>query len=499
MDSEDNFGDTEIKDSFRERITTLLNEGLKLQENEKINKLWTPEDDEEIDKLREYVTLINMGNEYVAIDEFEKNSKLRSFDHFVDYISSKPKHNIEILRYINKSGGKTKANRATSKITICKSCGRPTKIVNDKMVCINPYCHDSNAISNDIILTKTDSMKHTRNKIEMLIENKDPPGKITALLPLITIWLTDLDYLYDWLKYQETFQFMRNKITEQMWVRKFRNVYVQREGVKFTERKIKNEEKYAWSYPEYKLLITQFHSMLTECNRLGQSQCIVSNMTSLDDDKKLEIIRAFKNEKDRVPVVNEIYYYEEVGYGIGNYFNQLALMNDESDLKLQIDEIFGTKIRIPGLMTNFLALPTKNIERFILTENYAYIIHKVFQLSSIHIPRNDINKMVELIKKFDEFVQAKTIKGDKKMIRTNSKSYSCKLKCILVLPYFYKYSKLWKFMPTKSDETTSKIEGLWDEFEAGDGYELVRQYYETTEVEPEDQKSRKIFQMDDQI
>lgn len=477
----------------KNKIISLLNEGKKMKEVEIIQSLWSEDDDRELKILQDCLDLFDMGQDELAISEFQSKSKLSYQDTFKDYFSSKPSMNLDALRFTGKTTSKAKAYRATSKIDKCPYCGSATKISGNKMVCTNTSCGNVIDIESKSVKVKAFAMKHTKNKIEMLVGDKDPPKKIVELYPCIEVWLTNLDYLYDWLAYQETFKFIKNRVTMGEWLTKFRKIYKPR-GTGMWKMQIPKTKQFAWTYPEYKMIITQFHSMLMECGRLAQAQFISSNMNSLSDEKIIEIFKSYVEVNGKIkPNVGEIFNYNGENYDVGNFLNQLALTLDDSDLKQEIDKLFGENIRIPGLMTNFLILRSKKIDRFALTESYSYIIHRVFEISQIFIPNTDIEKMVDLIQEFDNYVQKNNPTTSVK--KSNSKLYTCKLRCILQLPYFFKYAEIAEYMPVKSEDTTAKIAAEWDRFETNEGLELVKKYHEVDEIETEEPTKKKIFEL----
>ena len=259
----------------------------------------------------------------------------------------------------------------------------------------------------------------------------------------------------------------------------------------------------AWTYLEYKMLMMEFHAMYKECYRLASNQeYVYSNMNILDDDTVIEIMQAFYDANQRLPMVAESFVYQDKTYDVGNFINLMRLSNElDTPLYLKLNDVFGVKICIPGLMCNFLMQPVKTVERFALTEGYSYVIHRVFKIPYLQMPETDIDKILDLIQAFDAYIK-KQMQGSTK--KYNSTLYVCKLRCIFQIPYFFKYAELVNYLPVKSVDTTAKIMSKWDMFESTDGAPIVAPYYnieknedgeeeeEEEEVE-EEKKERKLF------
>lgn len=486
----------DIASEFVDKLIRLRDEGLKIRDDERIPGVWTEHEDEIIEQLEELIDLASTSPT-IAENEYERECPIARYQTFMDYLISRPEQNLDLLRFTNRGTARTKVNRRSSKIDICRCCGAPARIEGSKMKCTSPDCGEEEEITSKTSKLKVNAMKHSRNKIETLIGTKEPPKKILDLYPLIELWITDLSYLFDWLHYQETFTYMRNPITFEGWIREFRrnSRYRSRE----IPMHIEQTEEQAWSFNEYKLIIGELWSMLNECNRLAQSDYTRSNMMSLSDAQVLAVFEAYHIEHPTLPKVSETFEFKNNNYDIGNYINNMALSHEESSIKTKLESIFSVKIRIPGLMCNYFTLTTNKIERHALTEGYSYIVHRVFRIPYYSIPNDDIERMLEIIQAFDAYVR--TLYKDTTS-KHNSQLYVCKIRCILSLPYFYKYAPVATYMTMKSPDTASKICAQWDRFTTGVGRELVDKYYnipddarheEQAEEEPDRNTSRHVF------
>lgn len=468
----------DIASEFIEKLERLHAEGIKIRDNEKLKEVWSPAEDEILEQLEELIDLARTTSAQIAESELNEYCPLAGHQSFMAYLINKPSQNLDLLRFTNKGTARTKVNRTTSKIDKCRYCGAPAKIQGSKMVCTSPTCGESEEIVSKTSKLKVNAMKHSKNKIQALIGSKEPPKKIQDLYPLIEIWITDLHYLFDWLHYQETFAYMRNPITFDSWMKEFR--LVSRFKQDSIPMKIEQTKESAWTFLEYKLIIGEFWSMLNECNRLSQADYTRSNMGSLDDDKIYEIMKSYcETKKDSsvspIPAPCETFEYEGLNYDIGNYINEMRLSNESSNIRTRLESLFGCPMCIPGLMTNYLMLTTNKVERHALTEGYAYIVHRAFRIPYSSIDEDDIERMLEIIQAFDAYVRSLSKDTTKKH---NSQLYVCKIRCILSLPYFFKYAPVADYMTVKSPDTAAKIGAQWDRFTSGVGKELIDQYYD---------------------
>lgn len=474
-------------------INSLRQEAYSIKNNPKFKDIWSNDEDQLLEQLNDMITLLHETTPDVVQDVF-KDCVLSQFSSFTEYLNSK---SLDIARYNNSISKRIKTKRQSSKITVCQVCGEKTKIEGNEIICSE--CGHVTKITSKNSKSTANRLKHANDKINCLLGKMQPPKKFLDLEEYISIWLTDLNYLYDWLDFQEKFKLTKVKISKSNWLKSFQRIYKQKDENKTWSMIIPRNEKYKWTFIEFKELISQFFAMLSECSRLSKNEYLISNMFSLDENKIYEIMENYKETFHRIPQINEIYSYDNENYNIGNYINYLKLTNDNSEFKLKLDNLFGERIRIPGLMFNFLNVSGERIiNRFTLIEGYSYIIHKTFEIPYLEIPKEDIDEIMNLIQQFDTFVETKrsqTIKNGK-IKKNNSKLYTCKLQQILKLPSFYKYINLVEYLPVKSSDTTAAIGALWDDFRASNKELLSKYFVESPEIQKDETislSSRKVF------
>lgn len=474
-------------ESVTMKISRLFNEGVKMKSDKRTEHIWRPEFDETLDSLKDLIEMMEYDSSVLDETIIESNFNdltISKYNSFKSYLTSK---SLDASRYFNHSNEKVKMNRTTSKINKCKKCNFATFIEGDKIICQNPNCGFIEEIKNNKQRTTNDKMKHLKDKLKMIAGLKDPPKKIINLLPYIKIWLTNLNYLFDWLKYKETTIISKTSLNLDKWLMDFTRIYRPKDETNKWKLIIEDKEQYAWSYNEFKLIIIEFYNMLTECERLNKMEFIGNNLDSKTEEEIYEIFKDYKISHENIPTPTEKFIYNEEVYDVGNFINVLRLMNIDSDIKIKIESLFGTQIKMPGLMFNFYLNSKMKPERHVFTESYSYIIHKTFNISFDDVPLtlDVIDQMALINEDFDNFVREEMSKSRKsrksETHKNNSKLYVCKLKCILELPYFNKFSNIYKYFPVKSEETFGTIEDLWRRYTSLEPFRSQIKQYDKTD------------------
>lgn len=484
--------------SFIERMNALKADALKTKSNPKYIPSWKPIHDELVQQICQYIQMAYTIGEEVAEEHYKENCVLHSYPTWMDYFSSQ---DMEVMRFNNKTSSRTKTKRLSSKITTCKLCGGKTHISGKTVVC--DECGEVEPIVSKAGKSKSNNLKHTKNKIDCLIGSLPPPNKIQELEKYAGEWMLHMKWLYDWLDFKEkTFKLLKSRFTKAKWLADLQRIYIQnpRDETGTWKMDIEPIEKYKWTYPEYKLIITEFHAMLCECDRFATTEFTMTNMLSKSKEEKIEILKAYYDENKHIPKPKETFIYNGFTYDVGNFINLIKITHEESDFKDEVDQIFGENIRLPGLMFNFLSLSSrKAIDRFTLTESYSYLIHHTFKFPFIKIPPDDVEKILDLIQRFDTWSNEYTAKFKPKstgLTKSNSKLYTCKLQCILTMPYFFKYIDLAQFLPVKGADTTASIQTDWRIFiTSHENKDFIEQYMKTDEENENEKRNgeRQVF------
>ena len=498
-------------DSLLKKLHDFRNEAINVKNDQTPGNPWSEDEDKHMRNLELWVRIAENEPE-MAVEYFQQSPMFRH-DSFKEFLSSS---SYEWASFYGKAGNKIKTSRATSKVSICPRCESLTRIEEDRCICTNSKCGYSWRIAPLISKTAVDPMKHTKNKIEMLIGTKHPPKKIVDLLPQITIWLTDLNYLYDWLRYKDQNIVQKDSISFDEWMFELKRIYKPKDATKKWSMIIPQEPKYAWTFLEFKLIISEMSGMLSECVRRSSIHFTNSNMKNLNEDMIIKIAEAYIAKqkakavrsaektyhetpvnlntsiddldldldldldvelseepkpviewKPKLPKKGKVFEYNGKFWDIGNYINMLALEFVDSPIKTKLSDMFHEKIRMPGLMFPFdWNDPCSYVpEKHVFTEAYSFCIHECFKIPYTIIPVSDIQKIIKIIEVFDQYVHDCVVKNNPNPTKKiNSMLYSCKLFFIFSLSYFYKYHEVCNYIPVKSRETTGSIRAWWNKF-----------------------------------
>lgn len=494
----------QIMDSLLKKLHDFRNEAINVKNDQTPGNPWGEDEDRHMRNLELWIRIAETEAE-TGIEYFQQSPMFRH-DSFKDFLSS---YSYEWASFYGKAGNKIKTSRATSKVSICPRCESMTRVEEDQCICTNSKCGYSWRITPSISKTAVDPMKHTKNKIEMLIGTKHPPRKIVDLLPQISIWLTDLNYLYDWLRYKDQNIVQKDSISFDEWMFELKRIYKPKDTTRKWSMIIPQEPRYAWTFLEFKLIISEMSGMLSECIRRSSTQFTSSNMKNLNEDMIIKIAEAYIAKqnpnsshttsmklntsidyddlniddldldildepnstltewKPKLPKKGEVFEYNGKFWDIGNYINMLALEFIETPIKTKLSDMFKEKIRMPGLMFPFdWNDPCSYVpEKHVFTEAYSFCIHECFKMPYTIIPVSDIQKIIKIIEMFDQYVHNCIVKNNPNPTKKiNSMLYSCKLFFIFSLPYFYKYHEVCNYIPVKSRETTGSIRAWWNKF-----------------------------------
>ena len=473
-------------------LQVLIDDGEATKLDQKSNSFWNEEFEKDLEKLKRIRTLYGK-NAGVAERQF-RQLPIFSFPSFKEYASVK---SIQASRVYNKSGLKSKNIRASSKKLSCMAChSKNVRVDGQNLICMNPECQKTTPLASietaHNLVSKT---KHVSDKLAILTGVKNPPISVLNIQPYLATWLRQLKFIREYLHSKGIAEVQRfsneyasilydigsHSPVEEIKIReKIGTMYMYnsegRLSLNLFYDTLPNEEKYAYSFKEYKLMITEFCSMLNECSRLYEPKYTNSTILDNGDEKVIEIFTAYLEEKHKIPTESETFKYNDCSYDIGNTVTYLKLTYGDPDteriVKL-LDPIFSANIegltisplRMPGLMFSFIGVAQlkggkESIvpKRYTFTENYGFLIHEIFRIRHITIDPHDKDYIIDLIVKFDDY-SSKTEIGGK-----NSKIYSAKLHLIFNMLYFAKYRELIRYLPLKAGDTSNLISKSWTEF-----------------------------------
>lgn len=487
-----------MDDRLINRVNALISEGIALRDDPRSEAFWDDEIENELDTLIEVSDLFELNGSTASSKFMEM--KIFSYDTFKDFASG---HSLKASKIYNKSGTRTRNIRTSSKKVNCPLCGTLMREdTGNNMICTSPKCKNVVPISaintGHNLVSKS---KHVSDKLAILTGIKKPPVCVDNITPQITEWLLNMTHLRDYLNYEGEeaktrflenyaevlYDLQRNSSEESRRIReKMDIVYVYNEFGDLTlnleASDIPPEPKFAFTFPEYRLIIAEFSLLLNECSRLYESKYISSSINSMEKDDMVNLFTAYRNEfPNTIPTAEDTFEYEGVNYNIGAFLNYIRLTrgNPETEHFVEnLEPVFGIGsskspiLCIPGLTFSFIDLAIKFEKkekivpmRYTFTENYGYLIHLVFGIPQTMISPNDRAEIINIIAKFDEYAATLT-----DLEQGNSKIYTAKLHLIFKMAYFSKYRELIRYLPLKPGDTSGKIDSVWKQFKTESEY-----------------------------
>lgn len=473
------------------RWDILIAEGEQIRASEKTQSIWQESFDTVLNSLYDIKDLsecnLNEARERFSMMEI---SRCETFKDFMAMMSP------EASRVFNKSGQRMKNIRTSSKAITCDSCGSQMKIEGDDAICLNQKCKIKKPLS-EISSGKSisDKTKHLSDKLSIVTGVKKPPRNVMNILSYLEVWLRNLTHLRDYLASKDATQkFLANyeKVLHELTFRsndENRRLQQRKDLLYVTnpisgkltlnldQSEIPQDAKYAFTFPEYDLIVTAFCDMLTECSRLYEDSYVKSHMEAYEIQENIEVMYAFWEKYGRIPVESETFTYNDKVYDIGNYCTYLKLTYGEEYTET-IKTLSGIEPIIPGLTFSFIGLAREKggktqitPKRYNFTENYGYIIQYVFAIPHITMDEHDKADILELVSLFDTFVA-----GDSG--NQNAPIYTIKLRLIFNLARFNKYRELNRYLPMKSNTSCNdRINKYWAKFISIPPYDqLIRKY-----------------------
>lgn len=455
---------TLIKLNFIEKLTNYIKEIETFKSTEK--EFWKEDYEAIIEELKEIISVAR-GNTIQAKEEFDL-LPISKFETFKEYVNNTDK---EYLTENSGSNSRFKSSRAKRKrFSNCPHCGETMTLVDNQFKC------DKCTYTMEIKTSQTGSIsgedaKHTNKILHTIAGIGKPPGSVQRILKHAVVWLTELNYLKEWL------------IAHKDRYETFSKAYKKETGfpltLTFFERKIERKAENTWSINLYHMLMDEFQQLLEEAKAMSG---VSSNMWYMNKDDILKIINNYieENGKD-IPKMD---VKTPDGYEIGAYFVQLSLIPvfDKSHVKTDIEKIYGKKIVMAGLSFNYAEEFKRSetvIRRYDLLQGNSWIQRYAFNIPSSSITEADITNILRIILEFNIFYKEYWFKQKSKTC--NSPLYAVVLDMILSLPAFRKFrNELMIFVQRKEQKTRTQISNTWIKFEQEKG-ELLSKYMKADE------------------
>lgn len=413
----------------------------------KFPHIWNSEYDVLIERLK------NISN-IAILDEFNAQAKFRSlgiskFNTFGDYIKS-----------IDINTSKIKFNshhKVVQKKIICRHCGSAQITITKEGIYVCKKC-GSEIVSkgNTQLLAKEtiDTSKHIVKQLNTLTGRINPPNALNKILPYLETWFIKRKYIKDYLIYVNQLE---------NWKKKYLFLSGEEITDSYFEEHIERKPESLCSYKIFKLYTDTFYEMT---NLIKTYSLFSNNMSILNDDEILDICRSYYKEHKKLPDNNEIYTYKGVKYEIGKYIisKMFVDINSETKIKQDLNAIFNTNIKMPGLMFDYNKVyGSDNIpKKFTYQQNYIFIIHKIYNIEYYNILESDKQIICDIMMKFNAFV--KDIKSKQSGKNHNSCLWQISLLYVFELPWFRCYKDIIKILPIKISNTTTGIGEMWTKF-----------------------------------
>lgn len=415
--------------------------------------LWKGEYDNIYEKLLDIVELAS-GNIIMAHEQFQE-LPISKYETFSSYVYNNDVSLISVRKGTNE---RTKMLRAKRKDTSCPECSHPLVIADGVVTCqVCGYTADVKGTTQST-RSSSDSSKHTYKQLDAITGVKKPPANIAKIIKYITIWLTDLRFIYAWLV-------TNNRL--QTWMKKYAQITDEHISISFFNRVLEHKPENMWDCDLYKLFTDELYLLLENAKRYSKLKS--SNMEALSKEEIVDVFRQYvKDNRGKIPDVNETYTYNTVKYEVGVYVATLSLRftTPEGGIKNELEKLFGRSLTMPGLMFDFNDVyeQSDNVpKRYGYGQDYIYCTHETFNVPYINIPQQDKDAIVQLILQFNNYYKEQAYKRSGK--ECNAPLFCCSLTCVLTqLPYFQKYRGALKFVPTKDKTTTSHIKSEWFKF-----------------------------------
>ena len=438
----------------------------------KFSNIWKKDYDELINKLKDISNIANL-------DEINAQIKFNSlgiskFSTFGDYIKSID-INTSKLRF-------NTHHRIVQKKLICRHCGSSQVSITKEGIYVCKKC-GSEIVSkgNTQLLAKEtiDTSKHIVKQLNTLTGRINPPNALNKVLPYLEIWFINRKYIYDYLKYVNQ-------------VEQWKEKYLFLTGISIDDSYfseiVERKPESLCSYKIFKLYTDTFYEMT---NLIKTYSLFSNNMSILKEDLILKICQKYYDDYHKIPPEDEIYVYEGTKYEIGKYIISKLFVdiNSETYIKQQLNKIFHTEFKMPGLMFDYdKVYGGDNIpKKFTYQQNYIFIIHKIYNIQYYNILESDKQIICDIMIKFNSFV--KEVKSKQSGKNHNSCLWQISLLYVFELPWFRCYKDIIKILPIKLSNTTTGIGEMWTKFKIVN-HDYISKYTSTIRKNIEETKTK---------
>lgn len=398
-----------------------------------------------------------MGDINLAKKKF-RDLDISHFESFSSYAYTTDPTLISSKKNVCERAKTLRAKRKT--VMACPNCKIPLVSIDQQLTC--PQCgYTTCGKSGDGSgRSSTDNNKHTIKQLDAVMGKKKPPANILKIREYISIWLTNMKFIHDWL-------IDNNKL--EWWMDHYYGLTKMHINESFFEQEFDRTPNNAWDYDVFKLFTDELYLLLEKAKRISKLPC--SNMSALPKDEIVSIFQDHYNATGTLPSNDEIYSCveidedtgdeSEVDYEIGLYVEQLKLIYDSSSdsVKTQLEQMYGKSLTLAGLMFNFNDVydQSNNVPRkYNYQQEYMYIKHCTFNVPYANIDQQDQVSIIDIILRFNAYYKDEMFRTKGK--HCNAPLFCCTLVCVIqYLPYFGKYSYVEQCLPIKDKNTLANI------------------------------------------
>lgn len=455
---------------FGRQIQSLLSEMQSFKESHP--SLWKSTYDDMIEELENINDI--MEDNIVEANHSFQSLPISKYDNFQSYVFN---NDINALSVIKGTNERTKTLRAKRKNNDCPVCGKPLTLSDTGAVC--NVCGYVGSIKTTIPNTRqtSNNNKHIFKQLDALTGTHKAPQNISKIIDYISLWLTDLRYIYNWLNANGSKRYNQ-------WVKKYQQLKDETITASFFNRIIDRKPENMWPYNIYKLFTDELYAMLEDATRYNNEN--VSNLVGQSDEFIIELFTEFATKNQRLPKINETVEKDGKVWELGLFINKLSLLCETSPehIKSKIESLIGFSLTLPGLMFNYEEVYKKSEnppKKYCYQQEYCWITNRTFHTTFVEMSKQDKEAIANLIIKFNDYCKEQTYAATDKTC--NSPLYCCTIICIINLPYFQKYSKILNFIPVKDKATAASIRKRFFDFEITHS-ELIEPYRkQSTEME----------------
>lgn len=449
---EQRFFDPEKVLAFNRQIQSLIDEMNTFKTTHP--NLWKQLYDDTIDELENIAEMIE--DNIIEANKAFQSLPISKYDTFQSYVFN---NDINALSVIKGTNERTKTLRAKRKNNDCPSCGCPLTLSDAGTVCNN--CGYTGSIKQTTPNTRqtSNNNKHIFKQLDALTGTHKAPQNITRIIDFISLWLTDLRYIYNWLNADGSKRY-------NTWVKKYQQLTDETVSPQFFNRIIDRKPENMWEYNVYKLFTDEFYAMLEDATRYSNEN--VSNLTNQPDELIIDVFTAFAKKFGRLPKINETIEFAGKVWEIGLFINNISLLCETppEHIKSKLEKLIGFSLTLPGLMFNYKQIYKKSEnppKKYCYQQEYCWITNRTFHTTFVNMSKQDKEAIANLIIKFNDYCKEQTYAASDKTC--NSPLYCCTIICVINLPYFQKYKRILNFIPVKDKSTAASIRRRFFNFE----------------------------------